>query len=319
VPKSPLVSVLVPTYNGARYLDQTLRCISEQTHRALEIIVRDDGSTDGTLEIARSYAANDRRFQVVVSEQNGGAMHNFIEAAKLATAKFIKYCNQDDLLERTCVEKLVSPLLQDRNISLATSTRRLIDGSGGELAPQSWSLPLVEENRVLTGQSVASRMLLTGTNQIGEPTTVLFRNGLVEPDELFVYRGATFAVNGDIALWLNLLAKGNIYVHADILSSFRLHTSQRSADLKTQAEGALEWVDFLRGGLESGVIKPGAAAALAGRSVVTALSNTLTLMAKSTDNGLHPYIGRLAEAITIAWRMATAAAEGTVLPEAQVA
>jgi glycosyltransferase involved in cell wall biosynthesis len=305
VPKRlPLVSVLVPTYNGAAYLDHTLAAIECQTYRQLEVIIRDDGSTDATLDIAERYADRDRRFRVVSSPENGGAYANVVGLAELASGQYIKYCNHDDLLGPTCVETLLEPLRLDRQISLATSTRRLIDGAGNELPARAWSLPLVEKNRVLTGVSVASRTLITGLNQIGEATTVLFRNGVIAPQKLFWFRGRQFSVNADIALWLNLLSRGNIYVHAEPLSSFRIHDAQRSASVKVQVDGAFEWVELLAAGLESGVIKPGAPATLAARNVVSALSGALASLVHSEDASMYDLVAPLGDAVARCWRMA---------------
>jgi glycosyltransferase involved in cell wall biosynthesis len=299
----PLVSVLVPTYNGAAFLDQTLASIEQQSYRRLEVIIRDDGSRDATLDIAQSYVDRDSRFRIVRSEKNHGALANVLGLAALAEGQYIKYCNHDDLLDVTCVETLIGPLQEDRRISFATSTRRLIDGDGNELPPRAWSMPLVEENRVLTGVSVASRTLLTGVNQIGEATTVLFRNGLVPAARLFWYRGHEYSVNADIALWLNLLARGNIYVHAAPLSSFRQHGGQRSAERRVHIDGALEWLTLFEGGLSSGIIKPGAPALLAARNVVLALCGALSGVMQAGDAGLYDAVPRLTDAVTRAWQL----------------
>jgi hypothetical protein len=318
----PLVSVLVPTYNGAAYLDQTLSSIVGQTYRQLEIIVRDDGSSDNTLEIIDRFAIEDRRIRVVSGEENVGAHGNFVALAGLATGKFVKFCNQDDLIDPTHVEVLMQPMMRDPNISMCTSSRRMIDGAGHELPPRAWTVPLVEKNRVLTGISLASRTLLTGINQIGEPTTPLFRNGLIPPDEIFRYGGKEFSVNGEIALWLKLLAVGNIYVNAEPLSSFRMHDGQRSASLRVHITGALEWVEFLAGGLSSGVVKPGAAAELAARNVVGALTTAIGMLSQSDEAGLYHWIEPLSDAIGRAWRMGqgdVAALNATLDAEARVA
>src|SRR3954447_6252717 len=72
----PLVSVLVPTYNGERFLRSALRSALEQSYRNLEIVVVDDGSTDRTPDILAATATADDRVRVVRRERNAGAYDN---------------------------------------------------------------------------------------------------------------------------------------------------------------------------------------------------------------------------------------------------
>ena len=67
----PLVSVVVPAFNAAETIHETLHSISQQTYRALEVIVVDDGSTDETAAIARQRSLSDPRFRLI-SKPNGG-------------------------------------------------------------------------------------------------------------------------------------------------------------------------------------------------------------------------------------------------------
>src|SRR2546423_4117524 len=67
----PLVSAIVPVYNGQSFVEQAIQSALSQTYRNIEIIVIDDGSTDGTLGIVHSYAASDSRIQIV-QQLNGG-------------------------------------------------------------------------------------------------------------------------------------------------------------------------------------------------------------------------------------------------------
>src|SRR5579872_3582480 len=93
---TPLVSVVLGTYNGEAYLEEQLRSVLAQTYRSLEIIAIDDGSADGTVGILRKYAAVDSRIKVVVNDRNLGFIRNFEKGCKLAAGKFIALCDQDD-------------------------------------------------------------------------------------------------------------------------------------------------------------------------------------------------------------------------------
>jgi glycosyltransferase involved in cell wall biosynthesis len=98
-----LVSVVIPAYNAAATLDETLRSVRAQTHRALEIIVVDDGSTDDTLALAQRHASADPRVQVlhqpnagVAAARNAGWQH--------AGSQLIAFVDADDLWAPTKIE-----------------------------------------------------------------------------------------------------------------------------------------------------------------------------------------------------------------------
>ena len=104
--KTPVISVLVPTFNAAEYLEQCLDSIAAQTTRAIEIIVIDDGSTDGSGAIADSYAARDNRF-TVVHKRNTGYGDSLNEGLRRAHGTWISIVEPDDWIEATMFEDLL--------------------------------------------------------------------------------------------------------------------------------------------------------------------------------------------------------------------
>ena len=104
--ESPLVSVVLGTYNGAAYLEEQLRSVLAQTWTNLEIIAIDDGSTDRTVEILREYAARDSRIKIIINEQNLGFVRNFEKGCRLSKGKWISLCDQDDYWAPEKVEKM---------------------------------------------------------------------------------------------------------------------------------------------------------------------------------------------------------------------
>ena len=105
--ESPLVSVVLGTYNGAVYLEEQLRSVLAQTWSNLEIIAIDDGSTDQTVGILREYAARDSRIKIIINEQNLGFVRNFEKGCSLSKGKWIALCDQDDYWSPEKVEKMV--------------------------------------------------------------------------------------------------------------------------------------------------------------------------------------------------------------------
>jgi glycosyltransferase involved in cell wall biosynthesis len=94
----PLVSIVMATYNGARFLEAQMDSVLNQSYPAIEIIVVDDGSTDRTPEMLKSYAARHSNIQLCFSAgKNLGYIKNFERGCRLATGDYISFCDQDDV------------------------------------------------------------------------------------------------------------------------------------------------------------------------------------------------------------------------------
>ncbi len=92
----PLVTVIIPVYNGAEFIGETIDSALMQTYRNLEVIVVDDGSTDRTPEILRQYARKDQRVRVIM-QANGGVSKARNTALAAARGEFIAPLDADDL------------------------------------------------------------------------------------------------------------------------------------------------------------------------------------------------------------------------------
>ncbi|MDD2725316.1 MAG: glycosyltransferase [Methylovulum sp.] len=103
-----LVSVVIATFNGGRFLQEQLNSIIRQTHQNLEIIAIDDCSTDNTASILSDYAAQYPNFTFVKNEQNIGYQKNFEKGFLLAKGEFIAPCDQDDIWLPTKIEVLLN-------------------------------------------------------------------------------------------------------------------------------------------------------------------------------------------------------------------
>lgn len=104
---SPLVSVLMTSYNREKYIGAAIESVLASTYRNLELIVVDDRSKDSTVQIARSYAEKDNRVHVYINENNLGDYPNRNQAAAHAKGKYLKYVDADDLIYPHGLELLV--------------------------------------------------------------------------------------------------------------------------------------------------------------------------------------------------------------------
>lgn len=103
--KEELVSVIVPVYNVEKYLSQCLDSIIHQTYKNLEIILVNDGSTDGSGKICDDYAAKDGRIKVI-HQENGGLSDARNKGLDLMTGQFVTFVDSDDYLENNCIHTL---------------------------------------------------------------------------------------------------------------------------------------------------------------------------------------------------------------------
>ncbi len=103
------VSVIVPAYNAACWIEATLASVAAQTHRALEVIVVDDGSSDATVAIAETFARRDPRFRVV-RQANAGVAAARNHGASLARSDLLAFVDADDLWTPDKIERQLAAL-----------------------------------------------------------------------------------------------------------------------------------------------------------------------------------------------------------------
>src|SRR3954469_3268168 len=104
----PRVSVVVPIYNVEAYLRECLESLADQTFEDLEVIMVDDGSTDGSAAIAEAFAARDARF-ILITQANGGLSAARNTGIDVATGEFLAFVDSDDVVAPNAYELLVGP------------------------------------------------------------------------------------------------------------------------------------------------------------------------------------------------------------------
>ena len=105
----PLVSIVVPVKNGAKFVVETLDSVFEQSYKNIEVIVIDDNSTDHTLELLSNMKMKDNRLKFSVNDQgsNGAPVCRNL-GYRMAIGKYIIFLDADDLLKQDCVEHRVA-------------------------------------------------------------------------------------------------------------------------------------------------------------------------------------------------------------------
>lgn len=118
-PRSPLISVLTPFYNAATTLLPAVQSVLAQTYQNWELVLVDDGSTDGSLALAQALA--DPRIRVVSDGVNRGHAHRRNQLLGLARGEFVAWLDADDLIHSRRLEKLLAAFEEDPSLDVVAS------------------------------------------------------------------------------------------------------------------------------------------------------------------------------------------------------
>jgi glycosyltransferase involved in cell wall biosynthesis len=112
--KDPLVSVIIPVYNGERYLAEAIESVLTQPYRPIEVMVVDDGSTDGSAEVVKRYAPTVQ--YVFQSHSGAGAARN--QGINLAQGDFLAFLDADDLWVKDKLTRQMTVFCDDRSLDI---------------------------------------------------------------------------------------------------------------------------------------------------------------------------------------------------------
>jgi len=229
--KEPIVSVLIPTYNKAEFLGEAIESVLNQTFKDFELIIVDDCSKDNTDDVVKRYQ-DDCRVKYFKNVKNLGIGGNWNKTLGLATGKYIKFLMGDDKFEPELLEKYVSVMENNPNVSLVTSYRGVF-GDRKSIIKQPLE-GLIESKKAI-------ELILKHGNWIGEPTTVMFRRenlwlGNFKVELKFLL---------DIDMWVRHLSCGDLYVIPEVLSWFRQYSGQYTKEVKKHFGDIFEWYYLL--------------------------------------------------------------------------
>ena len=233
----PLISICVPTYNGEKYLQQSLNSIAVQTYKNIEVIVSDDASTDKTLEICKAFKVSADFPVHIYPHQSVGIGANWNHCISKANGEYIKFLFQDDILEENCLEKNLF-YMQKYSLMAVCSKRSLIDGisrpvdSGdffekfGDLQKNILDLDFKEFHLLKKDDLKRIRPHQLSYNIFGEPIAFLFSRKIFEYYGLFK---VDFKQILDTEMGYRILKHQPIGIIAEKLYKFRLHDEQESS------------------------------------------------------------------------------------------
>ena len=205
---SPAVSILVTVYDREKWLGACLESILASTWQDFEVIVVDDQSRDGSLAIAESFAARDARVRVFRNERNLGDYPNRMRAAELASGRYLKYVDSDDLIYRHSLAIMMEAMEAHPDAALG-----LAHSEPEAERPYPWCLEPAEAWR--------RHFLGRGCLSCG-PTGAIMRR-----DRFFEIGGfRDWGVLNDTDLWLRMAARWPVVLLPPGLVWWRRHGGQ---------------------------------------------------------------------------------------------
>ncbi len=209
----PKVSVIIPVYNGARFIKNTIDSVLAQTYKDYEIIVVNDGSIDNTEELLRPYI--DKGLIRYFYQENQGSSNARNRAIKESTGEYIAWLDQDDVWLPQRLEKTVKVMDKDDTIGVVAGQVLFVDESDRIVGYPNYSIwnkgiinyCLFPFNRIWTG-------------------TVLLRKQCLEENNWSFDQ--SFFPADDYLMWLQFSLKYKLYMIPEILFLYRKHGSNMS-------------------------------------------------------------------------------------------
>lgn len=224
---APLVSIGLPVYNGERYLDSTIEAILGQTHADIELVISDNGSTDDTETICRTWADKDARVRYHRSDTNRGAAWNYNRTFELSSGEYFKWAAHDDLLAPRYVEACLEGFRNGpSDLVLVYPSTTFIGGDGEVLSG------LRDEDLDLTGESPSARLRLL-LHRVAFCNAVF---GLIRRDVLATTKLIVAYDSSDILLLAELITRGKFHRLPEVLFQRRWHQAMSVAANATRAE-----------------------------------------------------------------------------------
>jgi glycosyltransferase involved in cell wall biosynthesis len=212
---TPIVSVIVPVYNGERYLGECIESLLAQSLRDFELVVVDNRSTDGSAAVAERYASRDRRVRLLRADTFVNVHQNHNRGLALADAgsRYYKFVGADDRLFPECMERMVAVAERHPGVGVVSSFRL-----EGDKVQHDGLVPLSQE--VMAGAEVVRRALLGPPWVTGSPTSLLYRADLLRRAPAFLDESVWHSDTD--AAYRSLLSSDLGFVH-QVLTFTRLH------------------------------------------------------------------------------------------------
>lgn len=221
---APTVTVGMPAYNAAEWIDAAIESILGQSFRDFELIISDNASTDATLAICQRYASADARIRVVANAQNIGANKNYFAVLRAARGRYFKWASSNDVCAPTFIEKCVAALERDPSAVLAVPRTWSFEQSPADAGPYERDIDLLA--------TAPAARFITMQSAIGLNNAL---NGVIRCDALARVSPVGTFTGADMVLMSELALLGKWLLLEDRLF-YRRMSSSTASTLKSKQD-----------------------------------------------------------------------------------
>jgi len=225
----PMVTICIPTFNGAAFLQECLDCAIQQTYPNLEILIVDDDSTDETIKIIKENIQNEQRIRLLQNNVRLGLVGNWNKCIENAKGEWIKFLFQDDIMADNCVEKLIDHILKHPSPPMAAFCQREFfydgEGSGCDFSKKMkrrkfiWDI-YPEKTLFQPKDTLRIFQQWKRHNVFGEPTSYIINKDVFSAIGLF---DNAFQHICDLEFWYRMGINFSVAMLPETLVKFRLH------------------------------------------------------------------------------------------------
>ncbi len=203
--QEPLVSIVLPVYNGEKFLAQSIESVLNQTYKNLELIIVNDNSSDSSLDIAQDFASKDNRVKIITNTTNQKLPESLNIGFRQSTGNYLSWTSDDNFYNNDAIEKMVDFLEENQDNVMVCADFYKLNIDTNETMPLQLK---VSAQEMINGNCVGACFLYKAdiAKQVGE------------------YNKEKFLVE-DYDYWLRMMLKGNIGHINEFLYTYRCHSN----------------------------------------------------------------------------------------------
>lgn len=207
-----MVSIVLPVYNGEKYIEQSIESVLGQSYQNIELIIVNDCSTDRTIEIVKKYALKDKRIKIIENFVNLKLPRTLNVGFAAASGEYYTWTSDDNIYEPKAIEKMVQALENQLKYDMVYANYTNIDIDGNVIS----SVALKQPENLLMGNTIGACFLYTRkiAEKVGEYDVNLF-------------------LSEDYDFWIRLFREGNILHIEDYLYFYRIHEASLTETKKS--------------------------------------------------------------------------------------
>jgi glycosyltransferase involved in cell wall biosynthesis len=231
---NPFVSVIIPNYNHAQFLDERIQSVINQTYQNFELIILDDNSTDNSVEVISKYKDNPHVSKIVVNEQNSGSgFKQWHKGFELAKGDIVWIAESDDSCGVTLLETLVKGYVEHHAVLAFCRSCKYDKYGKRSFYEHQKNLPC---NISLYGRDFISKYMIRD-NLVANASSVIFdRQIAMSLDKQYMeMRG-----EGDWLFWIEIMERGNVFFVDQELNYFRFHETNTTSSLTYKGVNPVE-------------------------------------------------------------------------------